>query len=375
MRASPSDTSKSSSSSFTRATWRGGKEVGISTKLLLLVGSLICTLLLADGVLHFFPLLRPNPRTYVGEYDGRQPRHRGVVPDPVLGWKLRPNAPLINAEGFRAPFDFPPNQACKGIAFAGGSFVYGVGIGYEKTFASLTQAGLPGSCAYNMGIPGFALDQIWLTVRTQALPLHPSLVVVAFANDNLTRTQDAYNPGFGLKEVYKLADGRLVHETAEDRPSSVVGFLQHNSSLLRLWQLANLTLARRYPHGEWWYLNTAILDAIQDDCRKAGVPLLFVYIPTNWKSFPSLRAYMSRNQADFIDLSQGEFALAPDMYIPKDGHLNDKGHRQVADAVLHWIQQNSPTLSANFFPRGDHKPEQSTGRVLLGSATHTLPVR
>lgn len=195
-----------------------------------------------------------------------------------------------------------------------------------------------------MGIPGFALDQIWLTIRTQALPLHPSLVVVAFANDNLTRSQEAYNPGFGVKPVFKLDRGRLVPKSATDRPTALVKFLERNSSLWRLMQLADLAVARRYPHGEWWSLNAAILDAIRIDCRQAEVPVLFVYIPTGWRTFPSLRAYMSGNEANFIDLSQGEFALTPDMYLPRDGHLNDKGHQQVADAVLHWLQRTLPTL-------------------------------
>jgi hypothetical protein len=316
-----------------------------SKKLLLLFGSLVLMFLLAEGLLRFFPLLRAHPRTYVGEYDNRQEKlHTFLVPDPLMGWKMRPNAPRTNAQGFRAASDFHPNQACKGIAFAGDSFTYGVAVGYEKTFASLIQAGAPGYCAYNMGIPGFGLDQMWLTVRTQALPLHPRMVIVNFIIDDLTRSEQAYNFGFGSKPVFKLAEGRLVPETREDRPSFFVRFLQHNSSLWRVVQLADRTLALRYPHGEWWYLNAAILDAIREDCRKAGVPVLFVYIPTlGWRAFPSLRAYMLRNQANFIDLSQGEFELTPDKYIPNDGHLNEKGHRQVADAVLDFIAHERST--------------------------------
>jgi len=195
-----------------------------------------------------------------------------------------------------------------------------------------------------MGIPGFGLDQIWLTVRTQALPLHPRLVVVTFISGDLTRSEEAYDSVSGLnKPAFKLSESRLVPETAEDRPSFFVRFLQHHSSLWRVVRLADRTLAHRYPHGEWWYLNAAILDAIRDDCRKAEVPVLFVYIPTRgWISFPTLDAYMVRNQANFIDMSQGEFALAPDMYIPGDGHLNDKGHRRVADAVIRWLQDGEP---------------------------------
>ena len=321
----------------------------ITTKLLLLFGSLAFMLLLAEGTLRLFPLLRPLPRTYVGDYDNRQGKS-WWVPDPLLGWKMNPGLQTrtfqINGHGFRGPSDFDPNQGCKGIAFAGDSFTFGLGVEYERTFASLTQAGAPGICAYNMGIPGFGLDQIWLTVRTHALPLHPRLIIVTFISGDLTRSEEAFNPIQGLnKPVFKLAEGRLVPEAAEDRPSFLVRFLQHHSSLWRVVRLADRTLAHRYPHGEWWYLNAAILDAIRDDCRRAGVPVLFVYIPTReWGAFPSLRAYMFRNQANFIDLSQGQFALATDMYIPRDGHINDKGHRRVADAILSWLQQALPML-------------------------------
>jgi hypothetical protein len=316
-------------------------------KLLLLCGSLAFTLVLAEGTLRLFPLFRPLPRTYVGEYQNRG--RRDLVPDQLLGWRLRPymhsDLYQFNSQGFRAPLDFAPSQACKAVVFAGDSITFGVGARYEKTFASLTQAGVPGTCAYNMGIPGFGLDQIWLTVRTQAIPLHPRLVVVTFTSSNFTRSEEAYRPTEGYnKPVFKLVDGQLVPETSQDRPNFLVRFLQHHSSLWRVVRLADRTLAHRYPHGEWWYLNAAILDAIRDDCRKAGVPVLFVYVPSRaGGAFPSLRGYMLRNQANFIDLSQADFALAPNMFIP-GGDLSDKGNRQVADAILRWLQQTRPIL-------------------------------
>jgi len=304
-------------------------------------------LLLAEGTLRLFPLFRPLPRTYVGEYENRQGPN-WCVSDPALGWRMRPykhsDLYQTNSQGFRAPSDFAPSQACKAIAFAGDSFTFGVGARYEKTFPSLIQAGIPGTCAYNMGVPGFGLDQIWLAVRTQALRLHPRLIVVPFISADLTRSQEAYRLPEGFnKPVFKLVDGQLVPKTPQDRPNFFVRLLQHHSSLWRVVRLADRTLAHRHPHGEWWYLNAAILDAIRDDCRKAGVPVLFVYIPTReWGSFPLLHGYMLRNQANFVDLSQEEFALTPDMYFPGDGHLNDKGHRQVANAIQLWVQRSPP---------------------------------
>jgi hypothetical protein len=312
----------------------------------LALATVVVMLLLAEGMLRLYRPFRPVPRTYVGENKNRG--SRDMIADAVLGWKFRPNFNGFyqsNAQGFRAAPHFDPNPPRKIIALAGESFTYGLFVEYQKTFAWLIETGLPGSYVDNMGIPGFGLDQIWLTVRTQALPLHPQLVAVAFNIGDLTSSEEAYRPIEGYnKPTFKLVDGRLVPKTAEDRPNSLVRFMQRHSSVWRVVRLAARTLGYHYPLGEWWTLNAAILDAIRDDCRRAAVPVLFIYIPRcsggHTESFPTLRVYMARNQANFIDLSEGGFALTPDMYIPGDGHLNAKGHRQVADAVLRWLQQN-----------------------------------
>jgi hypothetical protein len=315
-------------------------------KITLLVASLGFTVLLAEGMLRLSPRLRPMPRTYVGEYQNH-PRSR-LLADPILGWRLKPNLNFggiyhSNSQGFRSPFNFDSTQPCRKIALAGDSFTFGAGVKYDQTFGALIEAGVPGSCVDNMGMVGFGLDQLWQTVHTQALQLDPRLVMVAFTSPALTRSEEAYRATEGFnKPTFKLINGELVPETADDRPDFLVRYLQHHSSVWRVIRLADRTLAHRYPHGEWWYLNAAILDAIREDCRKSEVPLLFVYIPSrDWGAFPSLRMYMASNHANFIDLSQGQFALTTDMYIPKDGHLNEKGHRQVADAVLDFIAGES----------------------------------
>ncbi len=317
-------------------------------KLLLLCGSLVFVLVSAEGALRLFPLFRPLARTYVGDYQNR--KRAILIADPALGWKMKPKVQLgiyrSNAQGFRAPFDFSRDQPCQRIALVGDSFTFGANVKYEQTFAALIGASLPKTCVDNMGMPGYGMDQIWQTFETQGLPLQPSLVIVAFISAEFTRSEEAYRITEGFnKPTFKLASSGLVPKIFEDRPSFPLRFLQAHSSLWRVFSLADRTVAHRYPHGEWWYLNTAILDAIRDDCRKAGVAVLFGYIPTReWGAFPSLRGYMLRNQANFVDLSQGEFALVPSMYFPGDGHLNDKGHRQVADAIQHWLQQTPPIL-------------------------------
>ncbi len=314
-------------------------------KITLLAASLGFTVLLTDGMLRLLPRLRPIPQTYVGEY--RNHPRKTLTADSLLGWKLKPNQEWdgigrSNSQGFRSPFNFASDQPCRRVALAGDSFTFGPGVKYEKTFGALIEAEISGSCVDNMSMVGYGMDQMQQTVRTVGLPLRPSLVIVAFISADFTRSEEAYRGTEGLnKPAFKLVHGELVPKTEEDRPNFLISFLETHSSLWRVLSLADRTLAHRYPHGNWWYLNAAILDAIRDDCRRAGVPLLLIYIPSrDWGAFPALGNYMARNRANFLDLSQGSFALAPDMYIPKDGHLNEKGHRQVADAVLDFIAHN-----------------------------------
>jgi hypothetical protein len=311
------------------------------SRIAILVVSLSLCTLGTECVLHLFRHFRPIPRTYVGEYQNRT--HSYWVTDPQIGWRMRPHVSFglyqSNAEGFRGPTDLGSTKSCNRIVFVGDSFTYGIGVPYEQTFAALIEAQTSGSCVTNMGLPGFGLDQIWQTVRTQALPVHPHLVVVAFIGEDLGRSEEAYRDMEGFnKPTFKLVDGLLVPKNVEDRPNFAVRFLEHHSSLWRLVRFSDRELSRFYPHGEYWNLNTAILDAIQADCSAAKVPVLFIYIPTRaWGKFPALHTYLDQARINFIDLSLGQFALARDMYSEDDLHLNEKGNRQVANAILSWI--------------------------------------
>src|SRR5580698_1974215 len=126
---------------------------------LLVFASVAVMLLLAEGGLRLYPPFRPVPRTYVGEFKNR--KRPSLTADSTLGWRLRPNAQFgiyrSNAQGFRSRSDFDSNRPCQRIALAGDSFTFGIGIEYPKTFASLIETGIPGSCVDNMGIPGFGL--------------------------------------------------------------------------------------------------------------------------------------------------------------------------------------------------------------------------
>ncbi len=323
----------------------------VVVRFMLLLAGVVFSIILAEVLLLFIPRFRPEPSLFAGEFGNRQSMK--FVPDPATGWRLRRESGFSNAQGFRGKSDFNPSDKRKKIILVGDSFTYGSGVPYEDTFGAVIESQLEGrAVVWNLAMPGFGIDQMWQSVRHQALPLKPDLVIVGFIISDFARSLTAYRVHEGFnKPTFKLVDGRLIPRTAEDRPNFLVQVLQRHSCLWTLGVLAYRAVALRFPVGEWWTLNRAILEAIRADCRANGVPVLFLYVPTReWHSFPTLRSYMQRVGANFIDLTDASPLAPQDIFLDGYGHLNAKGHRYVADVVLRWTRQNTPGLLSLEYP-------------------------
>jgi hypothetical protein len=298
-------------------------------------------------ILRVSPGQKPWRRTQVGQFPD-QPTSWMV--DPVIGWRFRPSwgsGDLLyrsNSLGFRGR-DFDPSPKTRKIVLVGDSFPFGQGAPEDVSFSVVLEKRLHGTAVYNLAIPGFGVDQMWLTLRHYGLPLHPNFVIVAFIDADLARSVEAYSFGMGLnKPVFEVVGNQLIQKTAKDRPAAIPALLEH-SLAWRLGRQAYEGLVYRFPVGERWRLNKAILDRVRSDCAEAGVTPLFVRIPTPGahRQFPTLHDYMSRAHANFIDLLDDNRLPLVGTTLP-DGHLNATGHRYMAGAVAAWIAANRPDL-------------------------------
>lgn len=318
---------------------------------LLFLGSTVFALGLAEAGLHVASKEdEEGPPAHVGQFDNR--RSVNFQSDSQTGWRMRRSHEYqwtteqhrhtyrSNAQGFRSDrdFDSPPQLL---IALAGDSFTWGTGIDYRESFGDLLEQQLPGSAVFNFAMPGFGVDQMWMSVRHQALPLRPVLVVVAFIDQDFDRSLVAHR----RREVFSkprfvLESGHLRRQTPADTPNRLVWMLQSNS---RVWSMAAKAFERLRPLGEWWALNTAILDAIAADSKQQGVPVLIVRLPQTQsisQHFKSLADHLRSRQIDFLDLAGPE---APsDIHFKHERHLNPKGHQYVAGAVAGWIRERLP---------------------------------
>jgi hypothetical protein len=303
---------------------------------------------------------RPDPPSYPGEYSNRPSAH--FVADSVVGWRMVPGIEIAdsNRDGAHATYranglgfrvgstrDTAGGSGRHRVVLLGDSFTFGVGVDYDQTFGSLLQAQLPGVQVVNLALPGFGIDQMWMTLRQYALPLRPDLVVVGFIDDDFDRSLTAYRHFEGFnKPMFVLDHGHLRPATAADRPGSVLGTIERVSALWALWRVVLRRLSYRVPLGSWWNVNRAILDAMQADCDRQRIPVVFVRIPSQGTRprFRVLRHHFARTGATLIDLDDPG-SVPPGVFFPLDGHINATGHRFVAGALLQWIRLHLPGLS------------------------------
>jgi hypothetical protein len=328
----------------------------LRVRLLVLLAGLLVSFALAEAMLLLIPRFAPEPRRYVGEVPDRGSQH--LVADPALGWRMRPNHEWLsdteeyhvryrsNAQGFRDGRSQDGREKPHRIALVGDSLTFGHGVDFEQTYGALLEAQLPVTAVYNFALPAFGLDQMWRTLVEVALKVQPDLVIVGFIADDFTRSLTAFRQDVGFnKPTFWLRDGALVRQTSQDRPPALIRFLDQHS---RLWMGAReaVRLAGvRFGIGSWWERNRAILDAIRAECRAAGTPVLFVYLPVS-KPYPfsALTAYMNQTGAAFLDLGS---QTSGQIHYPVDGHPNPAGHQVVADALLAWIEREMPAFTAS----------------------------
>jgi hypothetical protein len=330
----------------------------VCSNLLLVCATLLLSVICAEWGLRLarrqFPSSYPSKMGWVGQFQNRP--STTFVTDPETGWRMRPNASFVwtisreeqiyraNSQGFRSSSDFDKGDQRAKFAFVGDSFTFGTGVANDETFPELLAKESRDRTSWNFGMPGFGVDQVWLSARYQALPRKPDLLVVGLVDADFERSQGPYRrlEGFA-KPTFKLVGGQLVQRINEEPPNAIMYYLDEYSRLWSMWQRVLRWVGLHFSRGEYWALNQAIISSLREECRRAGVPVLFVYIPVKgFKTFPALQAYMHGTGAQYIDLTEQRPVPPVSIYLKYDGHLSAEGHRYVAHLIETWVKTHPP---------------------------------
>lgn len=69
-----------------------------------------------------------------------------------------------NSQGFRADEDFNRDDPRFKVVIAGDSFTWGYRSNYENIYPTLVDERLPGAVVFNLAMPGFGIDQMYLSI-------------------------------------------------------------------------------------------------------------------------------------------------------------------------------------------------------------------
>jgi hypothetical protein len=273
--------------------------------------------------------------------------------DPEIGWTMPKSARIdshggdggatftTNSQGFRGTSEFDVRDSEARIAFLGDSFTFGFGVADAETFAARLERALPGVRAFNFGVTGFGLDQMWLALRARALPAKPDLVVVSFVIDDLNRCLTAYRDrgGWSQKPTFVLRGGELVLLTRDMRPPAWRRWLEQDSRVFELWRRIQNAWSLSKPIGARWKLARAIFAAMRDDCARASVPLVVMHIPErgHWAPVATFASEFDELGIAFLDLGATHPSSPDELYLAKDPHFNAKGHEYACGELLRFL--------------------------------------
>ncbi len=337
---------------------RGGRLLpGAASSWVLMLGVIILGLVMGEVAARMLPEMEPAPPTYPGERANRvSPNFQASK---TFGWLMQPEHSfewtidgnkrtyVSDKDGFRT-YEDPtsrrdnlPNR----IAFVGDSFTFGVGVAYEDTFPAVLESMTSSTSVAikSYAQPSYGIDQMTETLRHLAVETKPKLIVVGFIDEDFDRSMTAFRAREEFnKPTFVLDNGALRPMNEGDQPSRPIRLMQQKSWLLAAWPHFSRTLAKRFPVGDWWKVNAALLDRARHAAEAANARVLFVRVPQrHHKAFSTLSIHMERSGAAYLDLAAKTHPEGKPLHFKTDDHINELGHRAVAEAIAEWIKGQS----------------------------------
>ncbi len=328
----------------------------------LLLGSVLLTLLMVEGLLRLFDLQVSSYNSISGfcQYDE------------VLGWRLVPDrTALFKGTGFDVLveqseqglrdriYPYTRDAGRRRILVLGDSVVWCWGVEMKDCFTEILEAELPMTDVIAAGAPGYGTAQELLLYERELLRFQPDLTLLIFVGndpkDNLARRN---------RPVFELHEGDLVlsNVPVPRRKSVVKQWLLIHSTLFRqldyatqvLRQMirmarAGMTVERRggyvplSPDDEpkARRITEALIVRLKRTVAAAGGRLALVNSSSPPEIGRWLESFSRERGIPYLDLvpgiERGKAEGLP-MTLPSDPHFSPEAHVIAADAILGFLR-------------------------------------
>ncbi len=287
----------------------------------------------------------------------------GWTPRPSFVGLLDGRRVSVNARGYRGRQYGARRGGARRVLLLGDSITFGYGVGDEATFAARLEA--RGLEAPNLGVEGYGTGQQLLKLRHEGLALRPDVVLLGACveNDVVDNWRSAYLYDAAFAQPYFTLDGGALrlhdaHLRLRAAARARVWLETHLRLFARLrpappppaagagarWRQAKAAVLAR-PE-EALALTFALILSAQREAHAAGAAFGLVLHPNKRalqgraSLLAALRDAPELRGVARLDLAAryAARALGPDdLFVDGSGHLNERGHREAADALHDWL--------------------------------------
>lgn len=263
---------------------------------------------------------------------------RGWTPIPNFSSQDRGDTYTTNQQGYRALTDYKPNPNQYTILIVGDSFTFGAEIDDAYVWPTLLQKQHSRFNVINLGVNGYGLDQMYITLKETITKYKPDLVITAFISDNIARMR------FGFRD-YKKPKLKINQGELEITNIPIQGFTETYQEakkelswyfipVLKLDDLmSNLKIS--CGNGKYKLMRKVFLE-MQNIAHQENAEFLLTYLPTETEiknpdnrvsGEQLLNRFIQENNNVHI-LNTRLLFLKADQSFFVNTHQNQKGHYQ-----------------------------------------------
>jgi lysophospholipase L1-like esterase len=391
--------------------------------LALLVVALAVGILGLEAFLRLFPQLLPEEArlrlhwSAVGEGTDANGQVLTVA-DPYLGFRYRPNLTgrlkrgdldftfTTDEKGFRNNVPLPDRAD---IVVVGDSMAFGYGVPDDATWTHLVATQFARHTISNFGLIGGAPQQYLRILETEALELHPKLVLFMLFPGNDLNDSRLFQQWLEASTDTTYPEFRFAGGTPSDwhalRRLSGGSYLVAFQRALRSRLLSGgagetITLGNGQrvqlaptvydndalmaaPEHPVFQLVMATIEEAQRLSRRQGSHFLVllmptkeeVYLPLLDKPAPALiekfRPALEAQRIPFLDLTPYLRAATREVgpvFLEVDGHPNAVGYQVIADVVVDYLNEHGATYGL-----GDRQPQRSIHDAFQACCSDRIP--
>jgi hypothetical protein len=186
------------------------------------------------------------------------------------------------------------------IVAVGDSFTFGDEVSDNETYSSYLSTMLPNTEVLNLGVSGYAHDQMLLYLQEEGVKYQPDVVILGYVSFDADRNLHSF--GSFAKPKFELANGEL-HLTNVPVPTpaevSAREFYRLKCLDLAVMLRERLRTSLRWNEKRAQEVTSSILDKLVETTRKQGAVPVFVYLPV-WEQVFDLREGLTPSE-EFLD--------------------------------------------------------------------------